>query len=85
MEFDPKAFWFLGSVPLILGAIQFVKQWVSDARWYGPLAILLGVVFNVLIGHLIGQTVTISIIVGVVAAFTAQGVIPTIGSMFKKP
>lgn len=82
--FDPKALWFLGSIPLILAVVQMIKQWVTDARWYAPISIAVGIGLNVLIGHLIGQPISLCVLAGIIAALTANGTYSTY-TTYKKP
>jgi uncharacterized membrane protein (DUF441 family) len=71
-----------GSVPVIVGIIQVLKPLIPSVKWYGLLAVILGILINVLVAWGILEAVTRTTIIaavfqGIVAGLAASGAYST--------
>jgi hypothetical protein len=72
-EFDISSFMYLGGVALIVGIVQIFKAWISDTRYYLPIAVVVGIALNLLIGWYLGVDLAASTIMGLIAGMAAGG------------
>ena len=63
-----------GSVPIVAALVQIlIKPFISDGRLYPVFAILLGILFNLLIGMYLDIPVVAWVIQGVMSGLAASG------------
>lgn len=74
MVFDIGGYMFLGSVPIVMAAVQLAKQWVLDTRWYAVISLLVGIAFNVSVSAYLRQPLFPALIMGMIAGFSAAGI-----------
>ncbi len=74
MDFTIENLFFLGSVPIIMAVVQIFKQWASDTRLYPIVAVVTGMLVNLIIGRATNQGMILSVFAGLIAGFTAGGV-----------
>lgn len=82
---DLQPYLGLGAAPIITALIQVVKPFLTDTRWYPPIAIVLGVVWNV--GFVLGTLgdLRLAVLYGVVSGLAASGLYSLAGSVRKEP
>lgn len=83
LTIDPKALFYLGSVPIIIGLVQLFKIWVTDTRYYPVIAVLCSFVINLFTGWMINVTWAVSLLAGLIAGLAASGLY-SIGSTVKE-
>jgi hypothetical protein len=67
----------IGTAPVITALVQLVKPFVKRDDWFGPLALLFGVLTNVGAGLATGGNVAESFAAGVLAGLAASGLYST--------
>lgn len=72
---DPQSFYGLGGVPLVVALIQLAK--VTDPtlpdHYWPAVALLIGVVFNVVFALAMGTPIASSVLIGIVTGLSASG------------
>ena len=53
---DLNTYTFIGSVPLIMGLVEYAKRWVENEKWYPAIAIFLGLAINLIIPWALGMS-----------------------------
>ena len=71
----------LGGVPLILGLVQVFKPFISDTRYYPLLAVVFGLVINLVAGWTMGANTASDWVAaafnGIIAGMAASGLYST--------
>jgi hypothetical protein len=67
----------LGGVPLILGLVQLFKPFIKDTRYYSLVAVVLGLIINIVAGWALGVSGATDWITalfnGIIAGLAASG------------
>jgi len=67
----------LGGVPLILGLVQLFKPFITDTRYYPVVALVFGLIINLVAGWALGASVATDWITalfnGIIAGLAASG------------
>jgi hypothetical protein len=79
----------LGGVPLILGLVQLFKPFVTDTRYYPLIALVFGLIINLIAGWALGAVVAtdwiISLFNGIIAGLAASGLYSAGSTIQEKP
>jgi LytS/YehU family sensor histidine kinase len=66
-----------GSAGLIMALVQIIKPWIKDTRWNPAIAVIIGIILNVLVqwatGGMVKLPMITSIVQGIIAGVTASG------------
>jgi len=72
-----KSLTLLGSVPIIIGLVEYAKRWIENEKWYPAIAIVLGLAINLAIPWAFEVTGrvewTSAVVMGVMAGLAASG------------
>jgi len=63
----------LAGIPLIVAMVEIAKRWIVDDRWWAPMAILLGIVWNVGLAAIQHTDMAPAAIVGIVVGLASSG------------
>lgn len=67
-------FYAAGSIALILPLVNAIKNFVKDSRYYPLIAVGIGIVFNLIVGAIIGEGAAVSLFQGIIAGMAACGI-----------
>uniref|UniRef100_A0A6M3L9R7 Holin n=1 Tax=viral metagenome TaxID=1070528 RepID=A0A6M3L9R7_9ZZZZ len=72
----------LGSVPVIMGLVEYTKRWIENEKWYPAIAIVLGLAINLVIPWAFDVTGkvewTSAVVMGVMAGLAASGLFSSV-------
>jgi hypothetical protein len=63
----------VGGAPVILALVNLAKPFITDARWYAPLAVVIGVGLNLVLAFIFGLPWLVAIIYGILGGLSAAG------------
>jgi hypothetical protein len=71
----------LAGMPFVLAAVQLIKPFIKDSRWYSPLSVIIAVILNIAIicvftGTTI-QFITNGVFTGFITGLAASGLYST--------
>ena len=73
MNIDLGSMLGVGSVPVVLAVVQFLKPFIDDKRFYPLVGMIVGVAFNILVGLALSLPIAQTALVGILAGLGASG------------